>query len=42
MKLEYYIKQLTRSKKLSIISNPYLFINELGNKNNYRVGIKMN
>lgn len=42
MKLEYYIKQLTRSKKLSIISNPYLFINELENKNNYRVGIKIN
>ena len=32
MKLEYYIKRLTRDKKLWIINNPLLFIEEVKDK----------
>ena len=38
MKLESYIKKLTRKKKLLIIENPMLLIQELENYNEYRVG----
>ena len=37
MKLEYYIKKLTRKKKLLIIDNPNLLLKELDN-DIYRVG----
>ena len=37
MKLEYYIKKLSRSKKIWIIKNPELFINEV--KDKYKINI---
>ena len=37
MKLEYYIKKLSRSKKIWIINNPELFINEV--KDKYKINI---
>ncbi len=39
MKLEYYIKQLNKSKKLWIINNPELFIDEVKDKFKIRIGI---
>ncbi|PBH95637.1 hypothetical protein BGU70_15995 [Clostridioides difficile] len=38
MKLEYYIKKLTRNKKLSIIKNPSILINLIDNKEDYIIG----
>lgn len=38
MKLESYIKKLTRKKKLLIIENPEKLLEELEIKNNYLVG----
>lgn len=38
MKLEYYIKKLHRKKKISIIDNPQLLLNEIENKENYTIG----
>lgn len=38
MKLEYYIKRLTRDKKLSIIKNPNILIDSIDNKENYIIG----
>lgn len=38
MKLEYYIKKLSKSKKLWIINNPELFIDEVKNKFQIRIG----
>ncbi|MCC0636750.1 MULTISPECIES: GIY-YIG nuclease family protein [unclassified Clostridioides] len=38
MKLEYYIKKLTRDKKLSIIKNPNILIDSIDNKENYIIG----
>ncbi len=38
MKLEYYIKKLTRNKKLWIINNPELFIEEVKDKFSINVG----
>lgn len=38
MKLESYIKKLTRKKKLLIIDNPEKLLEELEIKNNYLVG----
>ena len=38
MKLESYIKKLTRKKKLLIIENPEKLLEELKIKNNYLVG----
>lgn len=37
MKLEYYIKKLSKSKKLWIINNPELFIDEV--KDKYQISI---
>lgn len=37
MKLEYYIKKLSKSKKLWIINNPELFIDEI--KDKYQISI---
>ena len=39
MKLESYIKKLSRKKKLLIIESPELLLDELENKEYYRVGI---
>lgn len=39
MKLEYYIKKLSRSKKIWIINNPELFIYEVKDKFKIRIGI---
>ena len=39
MKLESYIKKLSRKKKLLIIETPELLLDELENKKYYRVGI---
>ena len=39
MKLESYIKKLSRKKKLLIIESPELLLVELENKEYYRVGI---
>ena len=39
MKLESYIKKLSRKKKLLIIESPELLLDELENKENYRVGV---
>ncbi|MBC5996571.1 GIY-YIG nuclease family protein [Romboutsia ilealis] len=39
MKLESYIKKLSRKKKLLIIETPELLLDELENKKHYRVGI---
>ena len=39
MKLESYIKKLSRKKKLLIIESPELLLDELKNKEYYRVGI---
>ena len=39
MKLESYIKKLSRKKKLLIIESPELLLGELENKEYYRVGI---
>ncbi|MDU2197173.1 MAG: GIY-YIG nuclease family protein [Peptostreptococcaceae bacterium] len=39
MKLESYIKKLSRKKKLLIIEIPELLLDELENKEYYRVGI---
>lgn len=39
MKLESYIKKLSRKKKLLIIERPELLLDELENKEYYRVGI---
>lgn len=39
MKLESYIKKLSRKKKLLIIESPELLLDELENKKHYRVGI---
>ncbi|MER0282191.1 GIY-YIG nuclease family protein [Clostridioides difficile] len=38
MKLECYIKKLTRNKKLYIIKNPETFIDSINNKDVYLVG----
>ncbi|HEK8846109.1 GIY-YIG nuclease family protein [Clostridioides difficile] len=38
MKLEYYIKKLTRNKKLSIIKKPSILINLIDNKEDYIIG----
>lgn len=38
MKLESYIKKLSRTKKIWAIQNGEIFINELENKDDYRVG----
>lgn len=37
MKLEYYIKKLSKSKKIWIINNPELFIDEV--KDKYQISI---
>lgn len=37
MKLEYKIKKFTRNKKLWIIKNPNVFLDELENKLNYKL-----
>ena len=39
MKLESYIKKLSRKKKLLIIESPELLLEKLENKEYYRVGI---
>ena len=41
MKLESYIKKLSRKKKLLIIESPELLLDELENKEYYRVGIQI-
>lgn len=38
MKLEYYIKKLSKSKKIWIINNPELFIDEVKDKFQIRIG----
>lgn len=38
MKLEYYIKKLTRDKKLWIVNNPTLFIEEVKDKFQISIG----
>ncbi|MGL6105968.1 GIY-YIG nuclease family protein [Romboutsia sp.] len=38
MKLESYIKKLTKSKKIIIIQNPHCFIKEIDLENDYVVG----
>ncbi|MEW9079698.1 GIY-YIG nuclease family protein [Terrisporobacter glycolicus] len=38
MKLEYYIKKLSKSKKIWIINNPELFIDEVKDKFSIRIG----
>lgn len=38
MKLEYYIKKLRKSKKIWIINNPELFIDEVKDKFSIRIG----
>lgn len=40
MKLESYIKKFNRNKKLLIIKNPELLLEELENREEYLVGIK--
>ena len=42
MKLEYYIKKQTRIKKIWIINNPYLFIEEIKDKFNIKIGLLEN
>lgn len=37
MKLEYYIKKLTRNKKLWVIKNPEDFLSTLENNQNYKI-----
>ena len=39
MKLEYYIKKLSKSKKIWIINNPEFFIDEVKDKFKIRIGI---
>lgn len=38
MKLEYYIKKLSKSKKIWIINNPELFIDEVKDKFSIKIG----
>lgn len=38
MKLEYYIKRLSRNKKLTIIENPQILIEEVKDKGEYSLG----
>ena len=42
MKLEYYIKKLSRSKKIWVINNPELFIEEVKDKFEISKGILNN
>lgn len=41
MKLEYYIKKLTRNKKIWVINNPVLFIEEVKDKFKISMGEKL-
>ena len=40
MKLEYYIKSLTKKKKLELIKNPEIEITKYENSDNYKIGNK--
>ena len=42
MKLKYYIKKLTRIRKIWIINNPGLFIEEVKAKFNIKIGLLKN